>query len=69
VPEFSVFTAGYIVRDPDQQQKIFNGPIGTELFKAVSDKDGGHAAGHHVYLGTRQLNLREVKNGQDAGGP
>jgi len=60
VPEFSVFTAGYIVRDPDQQQKIFNGPIGTELFKAVSEKMEVTPLAT-VYLGTRQLNLREVK--------
>ena len=38
VPEFSVFTAGYIVRDPAQQQNIFNGPIGAEMFKTVSEK-------------------------------
>jgi len=61
VPEFSVFTAGYIVRDPEQQQKIFNGPIGAELFKTVSEKmDVTPLA--TVYLGTRQLNLREVRN-------
>ncbi len=61
VPEFSVFTAGYIVRDPDQQQKIFNGPIGAELFKTVSEKmDVTPLA--TVYLGTRQVNLREVRD-------
>ncbi|MDP2678535.1 MAG: sialic acid TRAP transporter substrate-binding protein SiaP [Rhodoferax sp.] len=61
VPEFSVFTAGYMVRDPVQQQNIFNGPIGAELFKTVSEKmDVTPLA--TVYLGTRQLNLREVKN-------
>ncbi|MDD2844856.1 MAG: sialic acid TRAP transporter substrate-binding protein SiaP [Rhodoferax sp.] len=61
VPEFSVFTAGYMVRDPVQQQKIFNGPIGAELFKTVSEKmDVTPLA--TVYLGTRQLNLREVRN-------
>src|SRR5512141_2440535 len=38
VPEMSIFTAGYVVRDPDHQQKIFNGPIGTEMWKRVSDK-------------------------------
>jgi tripartite ATP-independent transporter DctP family solute receptor len=60
VPEFSVFTAGYIVRDPDQQQKIFNGPIGAELFKTVSEKmDVTPLA--TVYLGTRQVNLRDVR--------
>jgi TRAP-type C4-dicarboxylate transport system substrate-binding protein len=38
VPEFSVFTAGYMLRDPAHQQKVFAGPIGAELFKRVSEK-------------------------------
>jgi tripartite ATP-independent transporter DctP family solute receptor len=60
VPAFSVFTAGYMVRDPAQQQKIFQGPIGTEMFKLVSEKmDVTPLA--TAYLGTRQLNLREVR--------
>src|SRR5690349_9037685 len=58
VPEFSIFTAGYIVRDPDHQQKVFSGPIGTEMFKAVSDKMEVTPLST-VYLGTRQVNLRE----------
>ena len=60
VPEFSIFTAGYVVRDPEQQQKIFNGPIGAELFKAVSEKMEVTPLAT-VYLGTRQVNLREAK--------
>ena len=28
VPYFSVFTAGYVLRDVPHQQKVFNGPIG-----------------------------------------
>ncbi|HSV46044.1 MAG TPA: DctP family TRAP transporter solute-binding subunit, partial [Ramlibacter sp.] len=61
VPEFSIFTAGYIVRDPQHQQKVFNGPIGDELFKLVSDKmDVTPLA--TIYLGTRQVNLREPRN-------
>ena len=60
VPAFSIFTAGYIVRDPAQQQKIFNGPIGAEMFQLVADKmDITPLA--TAYLGTRQLNLREVR--------
>lgn len=60
VPEFSIFTAGYVVRDPEQQQKIFNGPIGAEMFKLVSEKmDVTPLA--TVYLGTRQLNLRDTR--------
>ena len=61
VPEFSIFTAGYVVRDPQHQQKVFNGPIGTELFKTVSDKMDVTILST-VYLGTRQVNLREARN-------
>ncbi len=61
VPEFSVFTAGYIVRDPEHQQKVFNGPIGAEMFKTVSKKMDITPLST-VYLGTRQVNLREVRN-------
>ena len=61
VPEFSIFTAGYIVRDPAHQQKVFNGSIGTELFKAVSEKMEVTPLST-VYLGTRQVNLREARN-------
>ncbi|MEO8013397.1 sialic acid TRAP transporter substrate-binding protein SiaP [Polaromonas sp.] len=61
VPEFSLFTAGYVIRDPEHQQKVFNGPIGTELFKTVSEKMDVTPLST-VYLGTRQVNLREVRN-------
>ena len=61
VPEFSIFTAGYIVRDPDHQQKVFNGPIGEELFKLVAEKMEVTPLAT-IYLGTRQVNLREPRN-------
>ena len=60
VPEFSMFTAGYMLRDPAHQQKVFNGTIGTELFKKVSEKMDITILAT-CYLGTRQLNLREVR--------
>ena len=60
VPEFSIFTAGYVIRDPQHQQKVFNGPIGEELFKKVSDKMGVTILAT-AYLGTRQLNLRDER--------
>ena len=63
VPDFSVFTAGYMLRDPAHQQKVFTGPIGTELFKTVSDKMGITVLST-CYLGTRQLNLREARKVQ-----
>ena len=60
VPEFSIFTAGYIIRDPEHQQKVFNGPIGAELFKTVSEKMDVTPLST-VYLGTLQINLRDAR--------
>ena len=61
VPEFSIFTAGYVVRDPQHQQKVFAGPIGQEMFKLATDKMDVTLL-TPIYLGTRQVNLREVRN-------
>ena len=61
VPEFSIFTAGYIIQDPQHQQKVFNGAIGDELFKMVAEKMDVTVLST-VYLGTRQINLRETRN-------
>lgn len=61
VPEFSILTAGYIIRDPDHLMKVLNGPIGEELYKKVSEKMDITVLSP-IYLGTRQLNLRDVRN-------
>jgi len=61
VPEFSIFTAGYIIRDVDHQQKVFNGPVGEEVFKPVIQKLEVTPLAT-AYLGTRQLMLREAKD-------
>jgi tripartite ATP-independent transporter DctP family solute receptor len=61
VPEFSIFTAGYIIRDPDHLRKVFNGPIGEQMFKPVSDRMEVTILSP-IYLGTRQVNLREQRN-------
>ncbi|MEO5698871.1 MAG: sialic acid TRAP transporter substrate-binding protein SiaP [Casimicrobiaceae bacterium] len=61
VPTFSIFTAGYVVRDVEQQQKIFNGPIGEEMFKPVAEKMDVTVLAT-AYLGTREINLRETRN-------
>jgi tripartite ATP-independent transporter DctP family solute receptor len=61
VPEFSIFTAGYVIRDPEHQKKVFGGPIGKEMFKLASDKMEVTIL-TPIYLGTRQVNLREVRN-------
>jgi TRAP-type transport system periplasmic protein len=61
VPEYSIFTAGYIIRDPAHLNKVHSGPIGTEMAKLVSDKMDITILAP-LYLGTRQVNLREVKS-------
>ncbi len=61
VPEFSIFTAGYVIRDPQHQRKVFDGPIGQELFKLATDKMDVTLL-TPIYLGTRQINLRDVRN-------
>ena len=61
VPEFSIFTAGYIIRDIDHQQKVFGGPVGAEVFKPVVQKLEVTPLAT-AYLGTRQVMLREDKD-------
>ena len=60
VPEFSIFTAGYVVRDPAHLMKVFDGPIGAGLFRLVSEKMDITVLSS-LYLGTRQLYLREPR--------
>ncbi len=61
LPEYSIFTAGYLIRDPNHQQKVFNGPIGAEMYKAVAEKMDVQILAI-AYLGSRQVNLREVRS-------
>lgn len=60
IPAWSVFTAGYLIRDPDHQNKVFDGEIGKEFYKLVEDQMGIKVL-TVGYLGTRQLNLRGKK--------
>lgn len=60
LPEWSIFTAGYLLRDVPHQKAVFYGPIGQELFqKVAAEMDIEILA--VSYLGTRQLNLREKR--------
>ncbi len=60
IPAFSIFTAGYLVRDHDHLMKIFDGDIGVEMYKLVEDQMGLKVL-TVMYAGTRQLNLRTDK--------
>jgi tripartite ATP-independent transporter DctP family solute receptor len=61
VPEYSIFAAGYLLRDADHQQKVFNGPIGAEMYKVVAEKMDVQILGIG-YTGARQVGLREARN-------
>jgi len=61
VPEYSIFTAGYIIRDPAHLTKVHSGAIGAEMAMRASDKMDITILAP-LYLGTRQVNLREVKS-------
>ncbi len=61
IPEWSIFTAGYVIRDPEHQRKVFASDIGAEMHKLVQEKMGLQILSV-AYLGTRQLNLREVRD-------
>jgi TRAP-type transport system periplasmic protein len=61
VPEFSLFTAGYVIRDPAHQAKVFAGPVGQEMFKLATEKMDVTLL-TPLYLGTRQVNLRDVRD-------
>ena len=61
IPEWSIFTAGYIIRDPEHQRKVFESDIGREMYALVREKMGIEIL-QVAYLGTRHLNLREVRD-------
>lgn len=61
VPAWSIFTAGYLIRDPEHQQKVFDSDVGAEMTQMIEDQMGLKLLAI-AYLGTRQLNLREVRD-------
>lgn len=60
IPEWSVFTAGYLMRDPEHQRNVFESDIGQEMYQLAEDKLNVKLLSV-VYFGTRQLNLRTDK--------
>src|SRR5262249_15599834 len=60
VPEYSIFTAGYLIRDPAHLQKVWSGPIGAEVRRRVAEAIGIELV-QVLYLGTRELGLREPR--------
>ena len=60
IREYSIFTAGYLIRDLAHQKAVYYGPIGDEVFSKVSDVMDVEVLSV-AYLGTRQLNLRNQR--------
>ncbi|MCF6281880.1 MAG: sialic acid TRAP transporter substrate-binding protein SiaP [Candidatus Polarisedimenticolaceae bacterium] len=58
---YSIFTAGYLIRDLAHQKAVYYGPIGDEVFSKVSDVMDLEVLSV-AYLGTRQLNLRSRRS-------
>jgi TRAP-type transport system periplasmic protein len=60
IPGWSIFTAGYLLRDADHQKKVFADPVMNDLKKTTEDRLGVKLLSV-MYLGRRQVNLRTEK--------
>jgi tripartite ATP-independent transporter DctP family solute receptor len=60
LPEYSIFTAGYLIRDPEHLRKVWGGPIGEAVRRRTAEAMGIELL-QVVYLGTRQLGLSEPR--------
>ncbi|MFO1141665.1 MAG: TRAP transporter substrate-binding protein DctP [Amaricoccus sp.] len=60
IPEYSIFTTGYLIRDPAHLDAIYDGDIGTE-YKAKVASDLGLEILRSQYLGTRHVILRQPR--------
>ena len=60
LPEYSIFTAGYLIRDPDHLAKVYGGPIGDEVKRKIAGAMGIQLL-QAVYLGTRQVSLAQPR--------
>jgi len=70
IPAWSIFTAGYLLRDAEHQKKVFQSNVMDDLKKMTEDKLGVKLL-TVMYLGRRQVNLRtdkEIKTPADMEG-
>lgn len=70
IPGWSIFTAGYLLRDAEHQKKVFADPLMNDLKKTTEDRLGVKLLSV-MYLGRRQVNLRndkEIKTPADMAG-
>lgn len=60
IPEYGLFTAGYLFQSPEHYRKVLASDLGKEFKQKVVEEMGIHLL-DVCYLGTRQLNLRTVR--------
>ena len=60
-PAFSIFTAGYVHQDAAHQVAVFNDPL-MDPFKQQVEDELGVKLLSVMYLGRRQVNLRQTKD-------
>jgi TRAP-type transport system periplasmic protein len=63
IPEYGLFTAGYLFQNPEHYRAVLASDIGTEFKQRVADEMGIQLL-DACYLGTRQLNLRTQRDVQ-----
>jgi TRAP-type transport system periplasmic protein len=61
MPEYSIFTAGYLIRDREHLEKIFASDIGDEVFANIAETLGVEPLGTQ-YHGQRHILLRAPKD-------
>lgn len=59
-PEFSIFATGYVHQNAEHQVKVFNDPL-MDAFKKTAEDELGVKLLSVMYLGRRQVNLRQTK--------
>ncbi|PIE34025.1 C4-dicarboxylate ABC transporter substrate-binding protein [candidate division KSB3 bacterium] len=59
VPYMSMFAAAYMFKDYEHMNTTLNGDIGKAMYDDIAEKTGTRPLGA-FYLGTRQLNLRDI---------
>jgi len=67
-PEWSVFAAGYVLQSAEHQVKVFNDPL-MDPFKEKVESELGVRLLAPMYLGRRQVNLRQPRSEIDVRTP
>lgn len=67
-PEWSLFSAGYVLQSAEHQVKVFNDPL-MDPFKKKAEDELGVRLLAPMYLGRRQINLRQPRSEIDVKTP